>query len=421
MNKKISFKKNFSWAFFGNAFFSASQWLLLIILAKLGSPIIVGTYTLGLAVVSPIIIFSQMQLRQVQVSDVKNNYNFKTYLNTRIITNGFALILILSVSYLSGYNMGIILIIMLIGILKTIDGISDIYYGYYQKKERMDLISKSRILKGILNVISFLIVLNYTNSLLYSVLTMVLFNLSVLIFYDHFNSRKHNLYSKKHKFKIIEFKNLIWLSLPLGIVLMLTSLSSNVPRYFIEANYGLESLGYYSSIAYLMVIGTTFVTALGQVAAPRLAKYYADNRIKDFISLTKKFSFISLILGILGIVTTILFGETILKYAYTEEYMKYNNVFIVLMIAAAINYVGSIWGYCLTAAREFKIQPVLGAFWLITVLLFSFILIPKYGLLGAAYAQIITSLTQLLSKIIVVYIVINNRKGSDFLENPKES
>lgn len=420
MNKRLSFKGNFSWAFFGNAIFSASQWLLLVILAKIGSPNMVGLYTLGLAITSPIIIFSQMQLRQVQVSDAKDEYDLKTYLYTRLLTNLVALLIIFFVTNISGYDSSTVSVIILIGILKTVEGISDIYYGHYQKNERMDIISKSRITKGLLNNFSFIVLLYLSNSLVLSIITMILFNLIVLLVYDRRFVEKVGSSIKSNQYKIIYFKQLIRMSLPLGIVLMMTSLLSNIPRYFIEAFYGLESLGFYASVAYLMVIGTTFITALGQVAAPRLAKYYAQSKLKEFMSLAWKFNFIGLILGILGIIAAIFLGEIILKYAYTEEYMKYNNIFIILMIAATINYAGSIWGYCLTAARRFKIQPILGIIWLATALFSSYLLIPEHGLIGAAYAQVLTSIIQLLSKMIVVLLIIN-KKGTDSIEKQQKS
>ena len=62
-----------------------------------------------------------------------------------------------------------------------------------------------------------------------------------------------------------------WTALPVGLVLMLISLSVNVPRYFISHHHGQRELGVYSAIANLMVAGTMVMTALGQAASPRLA------------------------------------------------------------------------------------------------------------------------------------------------------
>jgi hypothetical protein len=46
----LSLRKNFSWTFVGNVVYAACQWGILVALAKLGTPEMVGQFTLGLAV-----------------------------------------------------------------------------------------------------------------------------------------------------------------------------------------------------------------------------------------------------------------------------------------------------------------------------------------------------------------------------------
>src|SRR5690606_10077213 len=69
---------------------------------------------------------------------------------------------------------------------------------------------------------------------------------------------------------------------PLGLVILLTSLNSNVPRYVIEAVHGEFSLGIFAALAYLIVAGTTVVTAVGQAVSPRLSRMYALGQVDQF-------------------------------------------------------------------------------------------------------------------------------------------
>ena len=48
--KPLTLRRNFSWTFAGNAVYAACQWGMLVVLAKLGSPEMIGQFTLGLAV-----------------------------------------------------------------------------------------------------------------------------------------------------------------------------------------------------------------------------------------------------------------------------------------------------------------------------------------------------------------------------------
>jgi len=56
-------RADFTWVLSGNVLYSACQWGIVVVLAKLGSPAQLGEYALGLAVAAPIILFANLQLR----------------------------------------------------------------------------------------------------------------------------------------------------------------------------------------------------------------------------------------------------------------------------------------------------------------------------------------------------------------------
>ena len=50
-----SLRSNFSWTFVGNVVYSACQWGMLVLLAKIGNPQMVGQYGLGMAIATPVL------------------------------------------------------------------------------------------------------------------------------------------------------------------------------------------------------------------------------------------------------------------------------------------------------------------------------------------------------------------------------
>src|SRR3984957_291041 len=60
-----SLRWNFSWTFVGNIIYSACQWAILVVLAKIGNAEMVGQYGLAMAVATPILALSSLQLRAV--------------------------------------------------------------------------------------------------------------------------------------------------------------------------------------------------------------------------------------------------------------------------------------------------------------------------------------------------------------------
>ena len=100
-----SLKNNISWTILGNVFYAGCQWGMLIALAKLGSPEMVGRYSLGLAVCAPIILFANMQLRMVQITDTENCYSFDQFTALRFVSIAFSFSLIVIVSFVMMLNL----------------------------------------------------------------------------------------------------------------------------------------------------------------------------------------------------------------------------------------------------------------------------------------------------------------------------
>lgn len=399
-----SLRRNFSWTLFGNIIYAASQWGILIALAQLGSPEMVGIYGLALAITAPVILLSNFQLRSIQATDTNSSYQFGHYLSLRLITSFIALAIIIFIVKFSGLNYYTEFVIIIIGVSKVFESISDVIYGLLQKNEQMNFIAISRIIKGLVSLGTFIAVIWITGDLVISVISLSVTWLLILIMYDFYIATKYDIV--KPLFNIQILMNLLKLALPLGIVIMLGSLNSNIPRYFIQYNFNTNYLGYFTVLVYLIIIGETLINALGQAVTPRLAKHFSYNKFHYFNLMNKLIAF-SVSIGIIGIFISIFLGEKILVIIYGIEYAKYSNVFVVVMVAGAIGYIASFMGYGITAARFFKIQPVLGVSWIITSLISSFFLIPKYGLMGAAYTLVITAVVQVLSKSIVLFYIRN--------------
>src|SRR5699024_11590937 len=116
--KKKSLKQNFLWTFVGNSILSLTQFGILIVLAKVGTPTVVGEYSLALAISSPIFIFFNLKLRSAQATDKNNEYSFSDYYSLRTIANIFAMATIIVILFLSDYSLHMSLIILLISVLK---------------------------------------------------------------------------------------------------------------------------------------------------------------------------------------------------------------------------------------------------------------------------------------------------------------
>lgn len=407
VNNPLSLRSNFTWILLGNIIYMGSQWLMVVVLAKLSSPKVVGQFTLGLAITAPVFLLTNLQLRTVQATDTKTEYKFNDYLGLRIVTTFIALLFIILIVSIVNYPIDTSIVILMIGLAKAFEALSDIVYGLMQKYERMDRIALSRMIKGPITLLTLGLLYWKFNSLFLSVLGMAVVWLFLFITYDYYNARKFE--KIRLKISVSLFWKLTKLALPLGIVLMLSSLNTNIPRYLVEFFLGEEALGYFASIAYLMVAGNTVINALGQSATPRLSKYFIKGEVKKYQILLFKLIGIVSLLGIAGWLIALFFGKKILSILYTIDYAQHADIFSIVMLAAAINYVGVFLGYGMTAARIYKIQPYLGILWVFTSILGSLLLIPDLGMRGAAYTLLFSSIIQLISNVVVVVLLIKKK------------
>lgn len=395
----LSLRVNFVWTFLGNTVYAASQWAILVILAKLASPEVVGRFSLSLAVTTPIMMLANLNLRAVQVTDAKDEFLFGDYLGLRLVTTILAMIVVVGVVSLADYRQELGLLIIIIGLAKSIESISDIVLGLLQKHERMDFVAISTGIKGILSVATIGIVVWATSDILLGAFGLVFVWLVTLWLYDLRKARTLDKVVLNVHMPVM--LTLARISLPLGIVMMLVSLSSNIPRYFIERLLGEQQLGYFAAMAYLVVVGNTVVGALGQSASPRLARHYANTERRAFLGLLSGLLVIGVLLGATGVAIALLFGKELLALLYTPDYAAHAKVFTWLMVAAGLSYVASFLGYSMTAARFFRLQLPLFILVVITLSAGCAFWVPVNGILGAAQAMVVAATIQLVGALLI--------------------
>jgi len=402
----MSIRRNISWSFISNVVYSGSQWMMLMVIAKLSEPAVLGRYALALAVVAPVFAFTSLQLRVVYATDVSNDHNYLEYRRSRLYMSFLAVVIVVSISYLMGYTESMLMIV-LIAIMRFIESLSDIRHGLMQKYERMDLLSKSITIRSISSLVLFSAIFYLCRNINYAVSAVIINHVIIYFTIERifFSGLIAKHLDELSVYKKNAIKKILLVAFPLGMVMMLNTLNQNIPRYFIEAAGGEEMLGYYAAISYMLVAGGTVINAIGQASIPRLAHLYKNN-IDDFIRMLFKVFVLSILIGLAGIVMAVFLGEWILEVMYSVEYAAYNDVFVLIMIASSVLYMSVMLGCGITAARSFVSQSYLTMLVTIALIIASYFLIPTYTLVGAAYALIIAFGVKLLMQVLqIVYIV----------------
>jgi O-antigen/teichoic acid export membrane protein len=392
-----SLRRNFSWTLFGNLVYAGCQWLVIVVIAKLGSPTLVGQFTLAIAITSPVMLLAGMGLRIVQANDVAATRPFGLYLGLRMTSTAIAVAVIAAIALAGTYDHSTIAIILILALAKSAEALSEIVWGQLQQRELMSVIARSMALKGALSVTSVLVVLAITHDLVLATVGFACAWLATLALYDLRAARRLFHESLRPRFAAQPMIELARLAFPLGIVVMLASYAVNTPRYFIAHYQGDHELGVFSAIANLTLIGSTIMTALGQVTTPRLARCALENNRRGFVRLLRLLLLVGVVLGGSALLIALVAGGPLLSLLYTRDYASGANIFVLAMLAGLAANIANAFGVAVIALGKYRVPVALQALNLGAVLIACAVLVPARGAVGAAWALVVSNVTNALS------------------------
>lgn len=395
-------RSGFTWLVSGSVLYSACQWGIVWVLAQAGSTEQLGEYALGMAITGPIMVFSNFQLRALIASDLKENYAFGQYLSFRFASLGAALLAIAIAAAVAGRTPAATRMILLVGFAQAVEFVSDSYYGVMQREERLDRMAKSLLIKGPLALAALAVTMYLTGSALYAIGALTLGRLSVLLLWDSrlgFASRPPGAFLRWNWGKV---RGLLRLSLPLGVISMLVSVNTNVPRYFLEALRGSSALGIFAAIASLLNAGTLVVSAMGQSMFVPVAQACSGGDVARFRTFLMQAVVLGAALGTVAVSIALLFGREVLAILFGGQYSAHTRLLVILMVAGTASFIASGLGYFLTAAGRLRAQVPQMAASVATAAGVSAWLVPRYGAEGAAAAVGIAALVQLTGALLIL-------------------
>ena len=397
-----SLRSNFYWTFAGTAIYAICQWGMLSVLSKLRSPTDVGIFVYGLAVATPTYVLAQLQLRSIQATDVTQRFSFCTYLTVRIICVVIASVVILAIVFFTHPDRITMWTCLFFAGGRAAESVSDILYGAMQLNEQMRTQAASMCLKGLVSLALLVIALQTWHSVAGAALGIMIAWTAVLVAYDipstarmfrslHRGGIRPRTVSIRRAWSVGEIKPLLRDALPMGLVMFLLSLNANIPRYVLKAETDMKTLGIYAALSYIQVGGMVVVSALGQAAAPKLARLYQFGDMDSFLVLLKKLVGVGGTLGALGVLGVSVCGNMALTLLYKAEYARFQREFVVMSIGSGLMYVTCVLGCGMTSMRCYYQQLVTIGSSTVVLMACCTWLVPRYGLLGAADASLVSS------------------------------
>lgn len=414
--RPLPLRRNLVWASIGTVVYNLCQWGVLVSLARLGTATEVGRFSLGLAISAPIMLFANMQLGDVVTTDVKDEYRFADYLGLRLVTTILALATIVIVVVVAQLPAVTAAVVLVVSVMKAFDSASDLVFALLRKHERNDRVAAGLIANGVVSLLLVVVALAAAGTAFWGAVATCAGSVIVLLAVNLPNARAAlgpdtRRLSIRIRFDRRTLARLARLSLPLGVMILLISLNLNIPRYVIEHELGTRELGIFSALAYVSVAGATVIPAMAQAASPRLAQLYATGDTVALRALMWKLVGFAAALGSLGVALAVVVGRPFLQLLYGPDYAAEVDTFRWIIVGAALGLVASFLNYAAIAVRRFRSITVVYGIVIVTTMACCVVLVPRYGLVGAAVAALAGIVIQVIGCTVVVVPAMRSNRG----------
>ena len=407
-----SIPQNVAWTASGSVAYALCQWGTLVAFARLGTPEALGQFAFALAISAPIMMFLQLQLRTVQVTDTEERFEFADYLALRLIASLLGLGAVLAVAAAAGHGESAIAVAGLVAGVKVLDGIGDVFSGAWQKLERLDVPAGLLILNGVVSLGALTVALWVGASVAVAVAgslagSIVALAASVWLSRRHLRDALRPSPGTLHRMRA-----LFVLALPLGFVMALISLTSNIPRYFIQLSFGERELGIFAALIYVTAAGTTMVSAVGNSLTPGMAREFDRGNLAAFTRRVWALVSVAAAIGAGSVLVAVLFARPLLELAYGPAYAAAAPAFVRAMVLGTITYMAAAVGFAMSAAKCFRAQAPLFAIVVGGVLAASAAWIPSGGLNAAVSALMVGASLQLALGAAVVFRAVRSARAT---------
>lgn len=166
-----------------------------------------------------------------------------------------------------------------------------------------------------------------------------------------------------------------------------------------------QDVGLYSVAARLALLTSFFHTVVNSVLSPKIAALYEQDNKKELQKMIKKVTRGLLILGISTLIAFTFFGNNILVL-WGSEFKNAYYLLVILSIGQLVNLGTGAVGSLLIMTGNEKIQGRIAVIFLLLSIPLNFILIKKYGGIGAAISTALIVSLQNIIRLIFVRIKV---------------
>lgn len=326
-------------------------------------------------------------MRTFQVSDLSGKYSDRTYLHSRYITVSAAFVGCMAFAFVNSYTAEQRWVIALFTLYRLVESWSDVWHGFLQKAERMDIVGISFGARGLLTAACVVGGLLATHSLIAMLALLVVLNAGYVLAVDIPLARRRADFSAQGAAGVWP---LLAECLPLAAYSFLNTSIGSVPRYYCERILGSVQLNYFANVFLPVMVLQVAVIYLFVPFITAFARMWAGRERAAYYRALRWLAGLLAALWAVGAAGAALLGKWGLSLLYpsTPEILGYAPLLQPLVVATLLTVLATVLCHLLTIARHMKGLIAGNLAGLVAALAVSAPLIRAFDVYGAALATI---------------------------------
>lgn len=391
--------KSVLWNTLGNIVYYASQYVLLILVMWMADSRHSGMLSTAMSAAAIFISVANYGMRSFQISDFEKKYTDATYLRSRWLTVGAAGIACVVFSLAISYTAEQRWIIVLYTLGRLSEGYIDVWHGFLQKADRMDLVGILFGIRGLLTMAGFGLGLLFSKNLIVTLAVLAVLSWGCALVCDIPPSRRRADFAAPRAGAV---GMLLWECAPLAVFSLLNSSIGSVVKLYCERITGAEAFAWFNSVfqpVQIIQVGAMYIFAPFMMTFARLWQK------RDAAGYRRAFGLTAAAmpaLWALGAAAAALLGPFFLSILYPAPILDYAFLLQPAVVAAVTNIFVSVLCYLLSMMREMKGLIAANLAGIAAAFLLSAPMISSMGVAGAAWATVAARGVQALCSLAVV-------------------
>lgn len=358
--------------------------VITILLARYTAPAVVGQYALALAIATPVFVFAQLGLKGVYLTH-SSQIQFRAYVRVQVIASLIALLLVCFVALV--FMPKLLLVIFLVGTVKTVDTLADLFTGPLQSHDSTRIIFWGVTASALVSSLAAGLTLHFSRSLELTLCSLTLASAVTSIFTVCIPALQ--IIHREEATARIELGSgvieVLRAGLPAGLGGAVLALTASAPQYFLAACWTNEDVAHYAIFFYIVMIADILVSTVSQGWIRKAREHNSSKSAanKGFLGYTMVVSgvwtAIMLPVSLVGLGASYLLIPVVFGSEYALRMSVLIPIFIVIMLMPLLNFsniaviVRNLYRHAFTLSGSSAVASVaLGA-----------LLIPPFGVSGA--------------------------------------